>query len=231
MNDDFIFIIIAVLIAAFIIVIVINGVISSLKKKIIAKDLEAAKYDGWLREKDLIHQSNIKDKDLQIEKMVANAKETANNLAIRQLEIWKENELEAHRKVIMEAATTRAQSMLAEWKITVEKQLRQDAVTRSMGVNFGKITEHLLPFSKHLIQFDPRDVRFIGTPVDLMIFDGVTQKKDIIDIYLVEIKTGTGQLSKKQKTIRSAIGDHRVHWLPIIVPEFKWDIPDDDQGV
>jgi predicted Holliday junction resolvase-like endonuclease len=98
-----------------------------------------------------------------------------------------------------------------------------------MGVNLGKITEHLVPFSEHLKDFNPRDIRFIGSPVDLMIFDGATEKRNIIDIYLVEIKTGTGQLSKKQKTIRDAITNNRVYWKPIVVPDFKWDIPDDDE--
>lgn len=70
---------------------------------------------------------------------------------------------------------------------------------------------------------------FIGSPVDLMIFDGATEKRDVIDIYLVEIKTGSGQLSKKQKTIREAIENQRIHWKPIIVPDFKWDVPDDDE--
>lgn len=137
---------------------------------------------------------------------------------------WKESELETHRKVMLEAAEKSAQALLALWKLDSEKGFRQDAITRSMGVNFGKITEHLLPFSKHLTQFDPRDVRFIGSPVDLMIFDGATQKKSVIDIYLVEIKTGSGKLSKKQTSIKNAIEDHRVFWKPIFVPEFKWDI-------
>ena len=128
----------------------------------------------------------------------------------------------------MEAALESAQGKLAEWKVIVERDLRRDAVKRSMGVNFGKITEHLIPFSIHLTEFDPRDVRFIGSPVDLMIFDGATEKREIIDIYFVEIKTGSGQLSKKQKTIREAIESKRIHWKPIVVPEFKWDVPDDD---
>jgi predicted Holliday junction resolvase-like endonuclease len=146
------------------------------------------------------------------------------------LESWKEKELDAHRKIIFRAALEKAESLLAGWKITEGDKLRSDAVKRSMGVNFGKITEHLIPFSKHLEEFDPRDVRFIGSPVDLMIFDGATTKDDVIDIYFVEIKTGSGQLSKKQKTIRDAIENHRVHWKPIVVPEFKWDVPDDGNG-
>jgi predicted Holliday junction resolvase-like endonuclease len=154
----------------------------------------------------------------------------AENKATTLLDIWKSKELEQHRNIIIKAAADSAQGMLAEWKLEVEKGLRKDAVTRSMGVNFGKITEHLIPFSVHLQEFDPRDIRFIGSPVDLMIFDGATRKSDSIEIYFVEIKTGSGQLSKKQKTIRDAIENNKVHWKPITVPEFKWDVPDEDEG-
>jgi len=170
-----------------------------------------------------------REKDLQISAIQANIKVEAQNLAKVEFEDWKERELDNHRKVMQEAANDRAKSMLSLWMQDTEKDLRKDAITRSMGVNFGKITEHLLPFSRHLAEFDPRDIRFIGSPVDLMIFSGATAKKSEIDIYLVEIKTGSGQLSKKQKTIRDAIENHRVYWKPIVVPEFQWDVQDDDE--
>ena len=152
----------------------------------------------------------------------------ANQRASAQFEVFKTNELEGYKKIMQEAALQEAKSLFAKWSIDEEDRLRKDAVTRSMGVNLGKITEHLVPFSYHLQDFNPRDIRFIGSPVDLMIFDEATEKRDTIDIYLVEIKTGTGQLSKKQKSIRDAIEKHRVYWKPILVPEFKWDIPDDE---
>lgn len=179
--------------------------------------IKEIKQDGLLREKDL-----------EIQKIQSEITNKANDLAGVKLEEWKEKELERHREVIWNSAVEKAKALLNQWIIDEEKGLRKDAVARSMGVNFGKITEHLLPFSSHLSEFDPRDIRFIGSPVDLMIFSGATSKKGIIDIYFVEIKTGTGQLSKKQRTIRDAIENHRVHWKPIVVPEFQWDVSDDE---
>lgn len=210
--------------ACVIILILLVGVIPSIvlknRQKLIKQegdnDLELLKRDGIL-----------KDKDLEIQKMLEGAKDLATAIATKQLEDWKTKELEQHRKVIFDAAIEKAQGLLAEWKVIEGDKLRKDAVTRSMGVNFGKITEHLIPFSIHLAEFDPRDIRFIGSPVDLMIFDGATAKRDTIDIHFVEIKTGAGQLSKKQKTIRDAIVCQRIHWKPIVVPEFKWDVPDE----
>lgn len=179
--------------------------------------LEAVRNDGLIREKDL-----------EIQKIKSEITNQANDLATVKLEEWKTKELESHREVMWNAAVDKAKSLLSQWIIEEEKGLRKDAVTRSMGVNFGKITEHLLPFSSHLSEFDPRDIRFIGSPVDLMIFSGATAKKPTIDIYFVEIKTGSGKLSKKQKSIQEAIESHRVHWKPIVVPEFQWDVSDDD---
>jgi predicted Holliday junction resolvase-like endonuclease len=193
------------------------------------KEIEYIKKEGVFREKELLSSGLLKEKDLLIGKIQSDIKVEAHKIAEGHLAIWKQKELESQRTVIMQAALQRAQAILAEWKIEEGDKLRKDAVKRSMGVNFGKITEHLIPFSIHLQEFDPRDIRFIGSPVDLMIFDGATEKRDVIDIYFVEIKTGTGQLSKKQKTLRDAIENQRIHWKPIIVPEFKWDVPDEEE--
>lgn len=173
-------------------------------------------------------EGKIREKELLVEKINSELKNQATEIASGQFDEWKKKELEQHRKIIIETAIERAKALLHEWQIEKEKELRKDAVTRSMGVNYGKITEHLIPFSRHLEEFDPRDVRFIGSPVDLMIFDGATSKKNSIDVYLVEIKTGSGQLSKRQKAIKNAIEENRVYWKQIIVPEFKWDIDLED---
>lgn len=210
-----------VIIAA--IVLVILGInfsvtLSTFKKDSITNQLKIVGLEGTIKEKDLTILNIKMGIDVQ-----------AQDLAAVKFVDWKEKELEEHRKIIMEAAIERAKGMLQGWMIDEEKGFRKDAVTRSMGVNFGKITEHLIPFSDYLKDFDPRDIRFIGSPVDLMIFSGATSKSSYIEIYFVEIKTGAGQLSKKQKTIRDAIENNRVHWMPIVVPEFKWDVPDDDE--
>jgi predicted Holliday junction resolvase-like endonuclease len=198
--------------------------INQFRKDTAANQLKIVSLEGTVREKDLFI-GKIQS-DIQLE---------ANNKATLLLTQWKESELENQRKIIFEDAKERAKTLLSMWMMDEEKKLRKDAVIRSMGVNFGKITEHLLPFSHHLAEFDPRDIRFIGSPVDLMIFAGATAQKSISDIYFVEIKTGSGQLSKKQKSIKEAIDNRRIHWKPIIVPEFQWDVPDipedDEPGI
>lgn len=173
--------------------------------------------------------TDFTEQKLIFEKKEAEYQLHMNVLAHEQFEKFKAEELDTYRKVIRESAYEDAKVLLRGWIIDEEKSLRKDAVTRSMGVNLGKITEHLVPFSGHLEDFNPRDIRFIGSPIDLIIFDGITDKKEQINIYLVEIKTGTSKLSKRQKSIMAAIDNGRVKWLPVVVPAFKWDVPDDDE--
>ena len=211
MDENTKWIIVGAVIFILIVIIIISSIVNHFKRLITERE-------NKINEKDLILQRNDAELNLIV-----------NERALAQFEVFKVNELDGYKKIMQDAAVQEARSLFGRWIIDEEDRLRKDAVTRSMGVNLGKITEHLVPFSEHLKEFNPRDIRFIGSPVDLMIFDGATEKRNIIDIYLVEIKTGTGQLSKKQKTIRDAITNNRVYWKPIVVPEFKWDIPDDEE--
>lgn len=81
-----------------------------------------------------------------------------------------------------------------------------------------------MPFSYLFEDFNPRDARFIGSPIDLIVFDGVSDKKDKIDIYFIEVKTGNSALSQTQKKIRDAIEAHRVYWIPISLKDEKLDL-------
>jgi predicted Holliday junction resolvase-like endonuclease len=206
------------LVALLILGINIAGQLSTVRKENIASQVKLVTLEGVIREKDLA---------ISIIKTEINGQ--AQDLATIQFDTWKDKELDAHRKIIFEAASDRAKGLLREWVLDEEKGLRRDAIVRSMGVNLGKITEHLVPFSDYLKSFNPRDMRFIGSPIDLIIFDGLTTGNENIDIHLVEIKTGSGKLSKKQKKILNAIDNHRVHWLPVVVPDFKWDTSDEDE--
>ena len=48
--------------------------------------------------------------------------------------------------------------------------IRLDAVQRSLAVHRGKLTEHVVPYLPGF-NLDPKDVRFLGTPIDLIAFD------------------------------------------------------------
>jgi predicted Holliday junction resolvase-like endonuclease len=201
MDNNLIWVITLAGIAIIILIIIFYSIIRGLNSKI--------------REQDAILKKDEAEKDLEIV-----------NGAHELLEKFKATELELKAKELKEIAEREAAVLFEVWKIRETDRIRKESVNKSMGANYGKITEHLLPFSEYLQQFNPRDIRFIGSPVDLMIFEGITERKEIVNIHFVEIKTGGGQLSKKQRIVGDAIAAHRIKWLPIFVPKFSWKVAD-----
>jgi predicted Holliday junction resolvase-like endonuclease len=58
---------------------------------------------------------------------------------------------------------------------------------------------------------NPADCRFLAEPIDMMVFNGLSENK-IDKISFVEIKTGASPLNTHQRRVRDAITDHNVKW-------------------
>lgn len=136
-------------------------------------------------------------------------------LANQQFDEFKRKELDILRGVLAESAKKSALAELETWKIQNEAFYRQDAINRSQAVILGKVTEHLVPFQKNF-PFNPKEARFIGSPIDIIVFDGI-DNEDVVDIYILEIKTGNSSLNKRQRLIRDAVINKRVHWRELNV--------------
>jgi len=113
----------------------------------------------------------------------------------------------SYEKIKTESARRdRAVVALADYKVDAQLAqiaARKDAVAKSKQVVRGKVAEHLVPWMEGF-NFDPRDVRFLGGPVDLIVFEGMTNG-DLERIVLVEIKTGKSGLSSRERQIRDAV--------------------------
>ncbi len=101
-----------------------------------------------------------------------------------------------------------------------ESSVRKDAADRSRYVLKGKIAEHMIPMYKDVFNYDPSDARFIGAPIDYIIFDGYTAAKDgnsdkPITVILADIKTGNAQLNRTERKIKEAVEQGRVLWETI----------------
>jgi|Deesub1362B_J571_1020462.scaffolds.fasta_scaffold00217_35 predicted Holliday junction resolvase-like endonuclease len=118
-------------------------------------------------------------------------------------EEWKERELES-------ASTEKAKILFEEWKQKYEKEIRRDAIEKSKATITGKITEHLTPYLPGF-NYNPKDARFIGSPIDLIVFDGLDEG-ELRKIVFVEVKTGKSKLSKRERIIRDTINKNRVEW-------------------
>jgi len=87
---------------------------------------------------------------------------------------------------------------------------RRDAARRSRGVRGGKAAEQLAPFAPEFAErFDPADARFLGAPVDFVVFDGLAAG-ELREVVLIEVKTGSGRLNANELAVREAISEGRV---------------------
>ena len=86
-----------------------------------------------------------------------------------------------------------------------------DAVQRSSAVTRGKVTEHIVPY---LPGFDlnPKDIRFLGTPIDLIAFKGLNDSMEEVEIVFIEVKTGRSVLSPRERAVKKAVEQKRVSW-------------------
>ncbi|ATZ61545.2 MAG: Holliday junction resolvase-like protein [Methanosarcinales archaeon Met12] len=102
-----------------------------------------------------------------------------------------------------------------EWLEGEERSIREDAIQRSALTRSGKALEKLCPFLADF-GYDPHDVRWLGDPVDLIVFDGYAEGHRTGDglrqIVFVEIKSGKSKLTKAQRKIKALVTDGKVCW-------------------
>jgi predicted Holliday junction resolvase-like endonuclease len=93
-----------------------------------------------------------------------------------------------------------------------EKQrIRDTAISQSRAVLGGRFTEQLAPFLPEF-KYDPTEARFIGSPIDLVVFPGLASGNPE-EIVIMEIKTSKNyQLTPQQQKIRQLIESGMVRW-------------------
>lgn len=94
-------------------------------------------------------------------------------------------------------------------------QARKDAKKRSAAVQWGKSIEHFVPFMSDF-PVPAEDVTFLGMPIDYVGFTD-TGSKTKCAVHFVEVKSGNAGMMSKQRNIRNAILEGRVHWHEISV--------------
>ena len=104
------------------------------------------------------------------------------------------------------------EAKLGEWKATTLAQAieenRADAVDTSRAVLKGKIAEQIAPLLPgFLAKYNPADARFIGSPIDYLIFRNMSKGEDsddLVEIVLLDVRTGKSGLNPVQKKIEAA---------------------------
>lgn len=136
-------------------------------------------------------------------------------------------------KILAEAnlieANTKLRELLAETNTKFEQKLKEaiefaraDSIKRQRSILKGQATEQLAPYINS--NYNPKDYKFIGDPIDYVIFDGMSEinskEDEITNIIFMDIKTGKSQLNRVQRAVKKAIEDGRF--------EFQVYRPDDE---
>lgn len=135
--------------------------------------------------------------------------------ARRRYEQWRASDLQRVVEEQRQVARREAQAELEQWRNRNESAIRQDAIERSRSVIVGKVTEHVTPWIP-AFPYNPKDARFIGSPIDMIVFDGCDED-DVRRIIFLEIKTNASALTARQRQIRDAILARRVEWRELRV--------------
>ena len=94
------------------------------------------------------------------------------------------------------------------------------SVNTSRAKKKKKMAEQLAPIMPEF-QYLPSDAKFLGDPVDYVVFDGYSDFRDgegraeDIEVVLIDIKSGGARLTKGQQAIAQAIAQGRVRFETI----------------
>lgn len=107
-------------------------------------------------------------------------------------------------------AELRANLKFEQWKNAYARQIRREAISGSQAAVAGRVFERVAPYLPGF-GYNPRDIRFLGDPVDFVIFDGLSEG-NLRNVVFVEVKTGDGELHSNERKVKTAIRDRCVEW-------------------
>lgn len=85
------------------------------------------------------------------------------------------------------------------------------ALAGSRRVIKGQAAEQLAPLTADFAYL-PSDARFLGSPIDYLVFDGLSDDDEPVEIVFLEVKTGRARLTAREARIRDAVRAGRVRW-------------------
>jgi predicted Holliday junction resolvase-like endonuclease len=98
-----------------------------------------------------------------------------------------------------------------EWESHRLEEIVKSRLKQSRAVLGGLVSEQIAPMLPGF-PFDPGDCRFVGKPVDFLVFKGMNEK-NISEVIFLEVKSGTGRsLNEQEKKLRDIIQAGKVSW-------------------
>jgi predicted Holliday junction resolvase-like endonuclease len=107
----------------------------------------------------------------------------------------------------------------AEWEGRRIEEIVKARLKTSRAVLGGLVSEQMAPLLPGF-PFDPGDCRFIGKPVDFLVFRGMNEKA-ITEVIFLEVKSGSARaLNDQEKRLKEAVQAGRVRWAEFAAPGF-----------
>lgn len=115
----------------------------------------------------------------------------------------------------------------AYFQLTLRGRLteaRRAGIEQSRSTLKGKLAEQMAPLLQGF-PYSPAESRFLGDPIDYIIFRGYTQVKDDaaqadqIEVVILDIKHGQSRLSPPQRAIAQAVEAGRVRFEVVRIDE------------
>ena len=115
-----------------------------------------------------------------------------------------------------------------EWENELPNH-RKQAILKSRSILGGQFSEQLAPFLPNF-DYSPTECRFVGKPIDFIVFRGM-DNKDIKEIIFVEVKSGKAKLSSSERKLKEAIKNKKVKWIEYRIPEELTDKGDIEDNI
>jgi predicted Holliday junction resolvase-like endonuclease len=99
----------------------------------------------------------------------------------------------------------------AEWRGRKLEAIVKTRLKQSRAVLGGLVSEQIAPLLPGF-PYDPGDCRFIGKPVDFIVFRGMNQGQ-IAEVIFLEVKSGASRtLNEQERRLREVIQAGKVRW-------------------
>ena len=106
-----------------------------------------------------------------------------------------------------------------KWRHEKIPEIREEAISKSRQILTGQFSEQLAPYFPDF-PYSPTEVRFIGKPIDFIVFKGMDDK-EINEVVFVEVKSGKSRINKHERNLKRAIENGKVKWEEYRVKEEK----------
>lgn len=120
--------------------------------------------------------------------------------------------------VIIMRLRYKIQQLTLALNTNIDKYEKSKKISRS--VIKGQVSEQLFPL-KIDCPFHISDMKFIGAPIDYIVFNGLSTGR-VTSIEFVDVKTGSSKLSSMQKTIKESIDNGKFAWKTITIKEEEY---------